>query len=400
MKLKYLTTFLFLLVFQCVIAFQGKSICSCELLKESKENDEKVSAIAQEIEASFHELSTDGFNKYFDTESFKKKLVSNIDFDANDPYVRGFLNGVGKAGDKLALKIINEIDNGAYYNLINYRYNIVEKAYYFTFRMYSEETGINYHDYKVCSDGKNTKVNDIYIYLSGEHLSETLNRIFKMSLEDEKNSTFNSKESTVNSMFKIISAQKLLQSGKYKEAYEMVDGITGPMKNEKFFLLIKALIASSYDDKIYENILGEFAKLYPDDPTLYLKLIDYYFLKENYKMVHIYLDKLIFETDDDFLNLMKAHAYLLQEDYVNAEKNYNYIKVNYPASFSAYIGEMISLSYQNRFEATLAIAQNLVDEGYDKKELSDFFEEKEADGSNQLEAFVESKIYKDWKSKH
>lgn len=399
MKLKYLTTILFLLIFQSVIAFQDKSICSCELLKESKENDEKVSAIAQEIEASFHDLSTDGFNEYFDTESFKAKLISNIDFSSNDPYIRGFLDGVGDAGNKLALKIINEIENGAYYNLINYRYNIVEKAYYFTFRIYSEETGINYHDYKVCSDGKDIKVNDIYIYLSGEHLSETLNRIFKMSLEDEKNNTFNSKGSTLNSMFKVMNAQKLLQEGKVRQAYEMVDGITGPMKNEKFFLLIKALIASSYDDKIYEDILSEFAKLYPDDPTLYLKLIDYYFLKENYKMVHIYLDKLMFETNDDFLNLMKAHAYMLQEDFINAEKYYNYIKVNYPASFSAYIGEMISLSYQNRFEETLAIAQNLVDDGYDKNELIQFFEEKEPDGSNQLEAFVRSKIYKDWKSK-
>lgn len=399
MKLKYLTTILFLLIFQFVIAFQDKSICSCELLKESKENDEKVSAIAQEIEASFHDLSTDGFNEYFDTESFKVKLISNIDFSSNDPYIRGFLDGVRDAGNKLALKIINEIENGAYYNLINYRYNIVEKAYYFTFRIYPEETGINYHDYKVCSDGKDIKVNDIYIYLSGEHLSETLNRIFKMSLEDEKNNTFNSKGSTLNSMFKVMNAQKLLQEGKVRQAYEMVDAITGPMKNEKFFLLIKALIASSYDDKIYEDILSEFAKLYPDDPTLYLKLIDYYFLKENYKMVHIYLDKLMFETDDDFLNLMKAHAYLLQEDFINAEKYYNYIKVNYPASFSAYIGEMISLSYQNRFEETLAIAQNLVDDGYDKNELTQFFEEKEPDGSNQLEAFVRSKIYKDWKSK-
>ncbi len=399
MKLKYLNTILFLLIFQFVIAFQDKSICSCELLKESKENDEKISAIAQEIEASFHDLSTDGFNEYFDTESFKVKLISNIDFSSNDPYIRGFLDGVGDAGNKLALKIINEIENGAYYNLINYRYNIVEKAYYFTFRIYSEETGINYHDYKVCSDGKDIKVNDIYIYLSGEHLSETLNRIFKMSLEDEKNNTFNSKGSTLNSMFKVMNAQKLLQEGKVRQAYEMVDGITGPMKNEKFFLLIKALIASSYDDKIYEDILSEFAKLYPDDPTLYLKLIDYYFLKENYKMVHIYLDKLMFETNDDFLNLMKAHAYMLQEDFINAEKYYNYIKVNYPASFSAYIGEMISLSYQNRFEETLAIAQNLVDDGYDKNELIQFFEEKEPDGSNQLEAFVRSKTYKDWKSK-
>lgn len=399
MKLKYLTSILFLLIFQSVVAFQDKSICSCELLKESKKNDEKVATIAKEIEASFHDLSIDGFKKYFDNESFKQNLIRDIDYDSNKPYVRGFLSGVGKAGDKLALKIIDEIENGAYYNLINYRYSIVQKAYYFTFRMYSEETGINYHDYKVCFDGKNVKVNDIYIYLSGEHLSETLNRIFKMSLEDELNDTYDSKESTVNSMFRVINAQKLLQEGKYKEAYEMVDGITGPMQNEKFFLLIKALIASSYDDKIYENTLGEFAELYPDDPTLYLKLIDYYFLKENYKMVHIYIDKLIFETEDDFLNLMKGHAYLLQEDYINAEKSYNYIKINYPASFSAHIGEMISLTFQNRFEETLAIAQNLVEEGYDKKELTDFFEEKELDGSNQLQAFVDSKIYKDWKAK-
>ena len=116
-------------------------------------------------------------------------------------------------------------------------------------------------------------------------------------------------------------------------------------------------------------------------------------------MVHIYIDKLIFETEDDFLNLMKAHAYLLQEDYINAEKSYNYIKINYPASFSAHIGEMVSLTFQNRFEETLAIAQNLVDDGYDKKELTDFFEEKELDGSNQLQAFVESTIYKNWKAK-
>lgn len=90
MKLKYLTNILFLLIFQFVIAFQDKSICSCELLKESKENDDKVSVIAQEIEASFHDLSTDGFNEYFDTESFKAKLIRNIDFNSNDPYIRGF----------------------------------------------------------------------------------------------------------------------------------------------------------------------------------------------------------------------------------------------------------------------------------------------------------------------
>ena len=399
LKIKHLSIFLFLFGFQMIAALQANGECTCELLTQSEENDQKVVAMAQEIESSFNNNSVDGFNDNFDLDSFKSLIINNIDISSNNAYIEGFLDGVGDAGNKLATKILFEIQNGAYYNLINFQYNIIEKAYYFTFRIYSETTGINYHDYKVCSNGEEIRVNDIYIYLSGEHISETLNRLLKMSLEDENNNTYDSEESMVSSITRVINAQKLAQEGKPKEAYKEINAITGPLKKEKFFLLLKALFASAYDDKIYEDILSEFADLYPNDPTLYLKMIDYYFLKENYKMTHIYIDKLMFETDDDFLYLMKARAYMLQEDYANAEKHFNYIKRNYPSNFEAYIGEMISLTFLNRLEDTLAIAQSLVDLGYDKEELTVYFEEKEPDGSNTLESFVESDIYKEWKQK-
>ena len=196
-----------------------------------------------------------------------------------------------------------------------------------------------------------------------------------------------------------MNAKKLAEQGKPKEAYELINKIEGSLAEEKFFLLVKILFASTVNNKLYEETIGEFAKLYPKDPTLYLKLIDYYFLRENYKLVQENLDKLIYETNDDFLNLIKAHTYLIQKDYENAQTYYNYIKTTYPDIFEAYIGEMVSLTYLNKLDETLAIAHFLVEEGYDKKELTNFFEEKESDGTNPLDAFVTSEIYLNWKQK-
>ncbi|EDP69613.1 hypothetical protein FBALC1_05493 [Flavobacteriales bacterium ALC-1] len=399
LNLHYVILIFYFFAFQFSEAQQENKKCLCELLEQSEANDKKVIELATEIEESFHNLSQEGFQKHFDSQSFMESILSGTGADTNDSFTRGFIEGVGDTSKKLGLKILNEINNGAYYNLVNYHYDVPEKAYYFSFRLYSEETGINYHDYKVCSDGENINVNDIYIYLSGEHISETIKRIFKISLSEKDNDSIDPEDSTINGVFQVLNARKLAESGKPKEAFEKLNKIKGPLVEEKYFLLIKILFAASVNDEIYEDTIAEFAKLYPEDPTLYIKLIDYYILKENYKLVQENLDKLIFETEDDFLNLIKAHIYLIQEDYVNAEKYFNYIKENYPEIFDAYIGEMVSLTYQEKFKKAIEIAQVLVDEGYDKQELMKFFEEKEPDGTNQLEALITSDEYKKWEKK-
>lgn len=397
LKLHHVIFIFFLLTFQFNEALQESKKCQCELLKESDVNDQKIIELATEIETSFHNLSTEGFENNFDSSAFVANVLKDTDADLNDGFTQGFMKGVGDTSEKLADKILGEINNGAYYNLINYRYNIIEKAYYFTFRIYSEATGINYHDYKVCTDGETLKVNDIYIYITGEHLSETMKRIFEISMNDQNKLAFDSDKSAVNAMFKVLNARKLAEQGQHLEAYNLIDDIEGSLADEKFLLLIKMMFAAQVDETTYENIISKFAKLYPKDPTLYIKLIDFYILKENYPLVHENIDKLIFETEDDFLNFFKAHVYLLQEDYENAEKYYSYVNKNYPEIFDAYVGEMISLTFQSKFDKTLEIAQFLVDEGYDKKELIEFFEEKELDGTNALDAFVNSNIYKQWK---
>ncbi len=372
--------------------------CLCSLLENTLENDKKVIELAEYIEASFHEYKIDSFLEKFNTSAFGEFIVKSDVIERDDSYTKGFLSSLPEVIDKLPKKIVNEMENGSIYNLINYQYNIVEQAYYFTFRIYSEETGINYHDYKVCSDGENVMVSDIYIYLTGEHLSETIQRMFLAAKPNNNviSKLFRLKQD--NSIFLIVEAQRLSQEGKFKEAYDKISEVKGEFARDKFYLILKGTIASQFDDKLYEENLLEFSKLYPNDPTLYLKQIDYYILKENYPMVQEKIDRLIFETEDDFLNLMKARSYLFEEDYEKADFHFKYMIENYPDFIESYIGYINSLTYQKQFNEALKITDVLIEKGYEKQTLIDFFEEKELDGSNTLELLVESKAYKKWKN--
>jgi len=373
--------------------------CSCLLLKESEENDEKVIELAEYIETSFHNLSSDAFNEKFDVPSFLNSIIDQNQIDKKDGFTRGYIEGISSTGKKLSQQITNSIEAGAYYNLINYRYNVEDMAYYFTFRLYSDDIGVNYHDYKVCSDGEHLKFNDIYIYITGEPLSSTLQRIFLVSKPPEESPNSPATTDATKNIFYFVASKKLAEQGKHKEAYDKISQLTAPMSTEKFILLIKANYASTFDDELYENALKEYADLYPQDPTLYLKKIDYNIIKGDYNKAIQNIDKLIFETEDDFLNLIKANVYVLDKDYKNAEIHYEYIVENYPDLLQGYIGYIIALNFQNRFEEIIVVIEDLIEQGYDKDALLDFLEEKEPDGTNELEAFVKSKLYKKWKRK-
>lgn len=398
-KTTHLILFLFTLSIFSLNAQPTENKCNCLLLKNTEENDKKVVELAQQIETSFHEMKPEIFKDKFDDRTFIDFVLNNDEIDKDDEYVKGFVNGLSDGMNTIYNNITKEIENGAYYNLVNYEYNIVERSYYIMFRIYSEETGVNYHDYRVCTDGINIKFNDIYIYLTAEHLSKTFQHLLLGSMP---------KKSYVSNFFGINqnddilvvnTARKLMRQGNYKKAYEKILEIDGPLANEKFILIIKSMIASGVSDKLYEENLKEFAKLFPNDPTLYLKQIDYYFLKENYPMVHEKIDKLIFETEDDFLYIIKAKVFLMTKDYENADSHYSYMIENYPDLIEGYFGYISSLTYQERFTEALKIIDNLVLKGYEKKVLSDFIEEKEDDGTNVLQPLVDSDVYQKWKIK-
>ncbi|WP_299114400.1 M48 family metallopeptidase [uncultured Winogradskyella sp.] len=387
--------FLFLII--SLTSTSQVSECKCSLLKYSEENSEKVIALGELIENAFNESNTKPFVENFNKEAFNKNITKDSLIDSNDMYTRRFLKSLENTSNTLGERILSEIEDGAYYNFINFEFNIPESAYYMTFRIYSEETGVNYHDYKICYDGENVMYNDIYIYLTGEHLSETFGRIYKASKPSKNKFVKLFKGEKKHPFSKVIKAQQLLKEGKPKEAYETITEVKGKNAEEKFFLILKGNIAAAYDDNLYKENLEIFAKLYPDDPTLYMKQIDYYILIGNYIRAIENIDKLMFETDDDFLNIMKANLYLNQTDYKNADIHYSYMIENYPFLVEGYIGHISSLTYQERYSDAVNVINTLTKQGFDKNELSDFLESDDEQGINVLEALVLSDEYKAWK---
>ncbi len=251
----------------------------------------------------------------------------------------------------------------------------------------------------VCRIDGQLMFNDIYIYVTGEHLSETLQRFLIKSVPSKnpmKRLFGNDKKVDVDNF---LLARAMVDKGEFQNAYNEMDKISGELAKEKFILLFKSGIAAEISNELYEKNLAEFTDLFPEDPTLYLKLIDYNILKENYRKANENIDKLIFETEDNFLRIMKAKICLLDGDYETAENHYNYMMEYYPDFFESYIGAMITLNYLNRFNEALNIADNLIEMGYDKDILAEFFEEKDEFGENVLDPLVKSKPYKKWKRK-
>ncbi|MFD1064256.1 tetratricopeptide repeat protein [Winogradskyella litorisediminis] len=395
MRFRFFSTILILQL--SIFSTAQNKECLCSLVEQSEETVKKIIDLGTEIEESLNQLSTEKFDKNFNTEAFIKNIYKDDSINPNDPFVKGFVEGLSNSAKTLSKNFVEEIEAGSYYNFYNYEYNVPEQAYFMSFRIYSEETGVNYHDYKVCSDGEKLMFNDIYIYLSGEDLSQTFRRILKAAApkENEKSPLFKKEDGFP--ILKITSAQKLYQSGLYKSAYNMISKIEGDFANEKFFLILKANIASAYDADIYEKELENFAKLYPNDPTLYMKQIDYYLIKENYNKAIENIDKLMFETDDDFLNLLKANVYLIKQDYKNADSHFAYMIENYPNLAEGYIGLISSFTYQSQFDNAVEIIEKLIAEGFEKAALTEFLESVDEQGDNVLKSLIVSEAYTNWK---
>lgn len=370
-----------------------------EIIPETEENDIKVAELGAYIENAIYENKTNDFISKMDLEAFAKKVTTNEETleQEEGSYKKGFVNGFMQTMYLFPKKLISEVENGSFYNFINYRYEQETQSYHMLFRLFSVEGGINYHDYKVCLVNDDIGFDDMYIYLSGEMLSETLARMYTYSKPQKKlfglintNSSRDFENAT-----RAFALNKL---GRYKESYAILDSLNGDLGKEKFLLIIKTLVASNIDDETYKAALTELIETFPDDPTIYLNQIDYHFYNGEFYEAFELVNKLQNITEDDFLNYLKASLAFEDKNYDVALNFFKYIIDNYEGFFEAQAGYLNTLIMKNNYEEAVSYLDTLIaEEGYDKKDLATYIEEKDEFGINILEDFSKSKIFKKWK---
>ncbi len=137
------------------------------------------------------------------------------------------------------------------------------------FRSVTEES-FNYIEfYAGKSKDGSTKVDDIYIYLNGQTMDETLAQRIDVLLGDD----------TVVAAFVKVSAE--LKSDP-AAAFRSIEAMPSEAHDSKPVQLLKIQASASIDDATYVATIAEYERLFPGDPSLNLVSIDGYIVRKNF----------------------------------------------------------------------------------------------------------------------
>lgn len=146
------------------------------------------------------------------------------------------------------------------------------------FRLYSEE-GINYYDFELAKVKDKTGIADIFIYLSGENISETVKELIFQANAATKNKPSADERRRAD---KLNEVRQLLRQERYKEVVDIVDNLPASWKKVRVFMMTRLIAASRYDPDLFEQSLAEYRAAFPNANKVELMLLDGYITQKKY----------------------------------------------------------------------------------------------------------------------
>lgn len=195
------------------------------------------------------------------------------------------------------------------------------------FRMTSDR-GLNYHDYEIRVVDDRLYITDMFIYMSGDYLSQTMNGTIQNLISQQKHLSVIEPEMQTQ-LENIRKLDEAINQDEYHKALEIYNALPKKTQKGKAFMNYKIIIASNTDSVLYQKTITEYEKLFPDDPSLYLMNIDKYILKGNMGKALWSVNKLDEIVSDQYLDLQRGIIYCAMEKYEKGlELTDNYIRNN------------------------------------------------------------------------
>lgn len=235
-------------------------------------------------------------------------------------YWEGLKNGIANKmefGDK----ILTALGKQGRYDLIK-QYEKDGKQH-LIFRLFADYS-INYHDFELANKKGKIKVADVYIYLSGEYFSTTLNNLFTEIMDMQKGKS-------MSQMEQLKKLSMLMKTGKNEAAKELIDELPVNLRAVKAIQFYNIRACSQINDSLYNDAIEKFERDFPGDPSLDLVLVDGYFLKKKYPDALACVERLDKRINTDpMLDYYRALLYNLQGKKVEAMKTLEQLHKNLP----------------------------------------------------------------------
>lgn len=340
---------------------ESLSECDPALLEASLDVDLLVHRAAQGLELSSTER-----------EDFLKGFKSSFGFGA------AVCQGIGDAGSYKLLRV-REVDGKP-------------RA---LFRMLSDGGGMNYHDMLLARlPGDQIRVVDVFIYLSGEWLSETVRRAILPLIAEKDRSILGrlvqGESAYVASLVRIQGMSEHVMAGRFREALAAYRELPPEVQRDKTVMLTRFTAAVRLnDDEVYKAALEDFKTTFPDDPSIELLLVDYYFFRQEYPTVFGIIDRIEKAVGGDpYLHHLRANVAYAMGRLDEARKHaYQAIREEPELQDAYWVVVTVALEQENHKE-TAAFLSGLIDRfGIELPDLTTVPE---------YAKFVKSDVYRDW----
>ncbi|MES1159613.1 MAG: hypothetical protein ABUM51_02565 [Bacteroidota bacterium] len=267
---------------------------------------EEAMELSRKIERSIVSHNPILLDKIFDEEGFSKRVASGAGPSLNKDLLKGAMEGVRKM--HFGQQIVQAVDSEGTYLLVK-QYE-KDQRQHLVFRLYRDGS-VNYHDYELVKREDAIKAIDVFIYMNGEKLSTTLAQALLM-VQDKMPDMSKTDLDRIN---KIKTIKALIAQRDYTKAREYYDEMPDDLKKQKLFQMIHIQIGSGMGDEKYGEAMNEYRALFPNDPNMYLMMIDAYVLEKDYPKALRAVNKLdSFINKDPFQDYYRGLMYKLMKD--------------------------------------------------------------------------------------
>ncbi|PHS09417.1 MAG: hypothetical protein COA88_04330 [Kordia sp.] len=300
-------------------------------IENTKENDLKVKNLGTHLSNSYSKGDNQVFlNNILPNRFFKKVILQDLENKKLTKFNKKYKAAYSTKITSFPNELINSLKNGDFYNFVSYNFDPVDKTYHLIFRYYSEKYGLDYHDYRVLSNGKNLIIDDIFVYSSSQKLSETL-KLYYLS-EAPKNYI---SSITANEEYKYILMLKNFVDAKnnneLKKAYKHISLLNKALNNkDRFTAMLKLELSRSISDEAYFESMEDILSSFTIDPSTNLSAIRYHYLNKDYEAVFKSINSIQNHTNDTFLDFEKGNLSFAAKNYESAAVFYKNMIENYP----------------------------------------------------------------------
>lgn len=290
-----------------------------------------------------------------------------------------------------ANEIILNIKNGDFYNFVSYHFDPIDKTYHIVFRHYAENTGLDYHDYRILQSQNTLVIDDVFIYSTSQKLSESLKLFYLSKIPKTHLSTFNN-----NPDYKYILMLKNFVdanvANNHKKAYKHISLLNKSLQyNDRFAAMLKLECSRNIDEVAYFESMEEVLHNFKSDPSTDLSAIRYHYLNKDYETVFKCLNNIQNHTNDTFLDFEKGNLSFATKNYESATVFYKKMIENYPSFHLPKFSLLVLYEQEKNYDKAIELLNIILNtSSYKKATLIKKVKD-------QLPYIANSKAFKIWK---